>query len=113
VCVLPHFQRAHVKSALLARFGTRRMPGGQLGYFHPDELTFGRDVAVSRIVAAAQAVAGVQSVSVTALHRLFGAPNQELQNGLLPLRPWEIAQLDNDPNAPERGTLAIVTRGGI
>jgi hypothetical protein len=70
-------------------------------------------VAVSRIVAAAQAVAGVQSVSVTALHRLFGAPNQELQNGLLPLRPWEIAQLDNDPNAPERGTLAIVTRGGI
>src|SRR5262249_29818586 len=58
VCALPHYQRAHVKAALLARFGTRKLADGTLGFFHPDELTFGEGIALSRIVAAAQAVHG-------------------------------------------------------
>jgi hypothetical protein len=113
VCALPHYQRAHVKAALLARFGTRKLADGTRGFFHPDELTFGQSIAVSRIVAAAQAVTGVEAVAVRALHRLFAAPSHELENGLLPLAPWEIAQLDNDPNFPEHGTLEITVRGGI
>lgn len=113
VCAQPHYQRAHVKAALRARFGTRVLAGGRRGYFHPDELTFGTGIRVSDIIAVAQGIPGVESVAVTKLHRLFVGPNDELANGVLPLGPNEVAQLDNDPNFPERGSLDIVVRGGI
>ena len=112
VCVLPHFLRGHVKAALLGVFGNRVLPGGGRGFFHPDNLTFGEGLNLSRIVAAAQAVDGVASVRVTKLHRLFEPPNRELENGVLPLGPFEVAQLDNDPSFPERGKLTLVMQGG-
>jgi hypothetical protein len=112
VCALPYYQRAHVEAALLQTFGRHRLPNGQLGFFHPDNLTFGEDIYLSQIVAVAQAVTGVECVTVTALHRLFEPPNHELQNGLLPLANNEIAQLDNDPSFPEHGVLRIKVRGG-
>jgi hypothetical protein len=43
---------------------------------------------------------------------LFEPPNFEIQNGILPLATSEIAQLDNDPNYPERGKLVICVLGG-
>jgi predicted phage baseplate assembly protein len=112
VCALPHVKRAHVKAALLDAFSNRVLPGGARGFFHPDELTFGEGITLSAIVTAAQSVAGVECVRVTALHRLFEPPNRELENGVLPLRPWEIARLDNDPNVPERGRLEVRVEGG-
>ena len=102
--MLPDFLRGHVKAALLQVFGNRRLSDGQLGFFHADNLTFGEGVFLSRMVAAAQAVPGVESVSVTQLERLFEGPNQELENGLLPLSPLEIARLDNDPGYPREWT---------
>jgi hypothetical protein len=51
-------------------------------------------------------------VTVTQLQRLFEASNHEILNGVLPLASFEIAQLDNDPNHPERGQLQILVRGG-
>ncbi len=112
VCALPYYQRGHIEAALLQVFGRGRLPGGQLGFFHPDNLTFGEDIYLSKIVAVAQAVAGVECVTVAALHRLFESPNHELQNGLLPLANDEIAQLDNDPSFPEHGVLQITVCGG-
>lgn len=112
ICVLPHYQRAHVKAALLEVFGQRTLPGGKLGFFHPDNFTFGEGVFLSKIIAAAQSVTGVASVSVTRLQRLFESPNGELAAGVLALRNNEVAQLDNDPNWPERGKLEIELCGG-
>ncbi len=112
VCALPHFQRGHVKAALLDAFSTRALTGGRRGFFHPDNLTFGEGIYLSRIVAAAQAVPGVECVTVTELHRLFEAPNRELETGVLPLGGWEIARLDNDPSFPEHGMLEIHVNGG-
>ncbi|MDE2628655.1 MAG: putative baseplate assembly protein, partial [Burkholderiales bacterium] len=112
VCALPGHDRGHVKAALLVRFGARRGPGSTRGYFHPDALSLGDSVPLSRIIAAAQAVPGVECATVTEFHRLFAAPNHEIENGVLPLAAFEIAQLDNDPNHPERGQLLIDVRGG-
>jgi predicted phage baseplate assembly protein len=112
VCALPQYLRAHVKVALLDVFGNRVLPGGQRGFFHPDNLTFGEGVFLSQIIATAQAVAGVECVKVTRFHRLFESPNRELENGVLPLRVEEIAQLDNDPTYPEHGKLEIQVKGG-
>ncbi len=112
VCVLPSFVKAQVKYELLKTFGNRILPDGGMGFFHPDNLTFGEDVYLSRIVAVAQTVNGVESVEVTRLQR-FGQPaNDEIENGVLPLGPLEIARMDNDPNFPENGKLTLELRGG-
>jgi hypothetical protein len=112
VCVQPHFQRAHVKSALLDVFSNRTLAGGRLGFFHPGNLTFGEGVFTSKIIAAAQAVTGVSSVVVSVFNRWAELPNHELDNSILNLRVNEVAQLDNDPNWPEHGKLEIEVCGG-
>jgi hypothetical protein len=69
-------------------------------------------VYLSRIYAAVERVEGVDSVVVTRFRR-FGQPdNQELARGVMPIGPWEIAQLENDPNFMEHGVLRITALGG-
>ena len=48
VCVLPQYLRGHVEAALLDVFSNRVLPDGRLGFFHPDNLTFGEGIYVSR-----------------------------------------------------------------
>jgi hypothetical protein len=112
VCVLPQYLRGHVEKALSDLFSNRRLPNGQLGLFHPDNLTFGDDIYLSKLVAAAQGVAGVETVQVSVLERLYEGSNGEIENGVLPLGALEVARLDNDPSFPERGQLRLVMRGG-
>lgn len=117
ICVLPQFLRGHVEGALLDVFSNRTLPNGQLGFFAPDNLTFGQGIYLSRLVAAAQAVTGVQSVLVTKLQRLFSVPDgvidaTALNTGVLALNPSEVAQLDNDPSFPEHGRLKLTLGGG-
>lgn len=112
VCVLPHYLRAHIEAELLDLFSNRTLPGGKLGFFHPNNLSFGEGIHLSKLVAVAQAVTGVESVRVTTLQRLFEDPNQEIENGILALGPVEVARLDNDRSFPERGKLFLDMRGG-
>ena len=112
ICVKPNFLRGHVEEALRNVFSNRVLPGGKRGYFHPDNLTFGEGIYLSKLVAGAQAVEGVESVEVKKLERLFVGPNGEIASGILPLEANEIARLDNDPNFPEHGRLKLKLRGG-
>ncbi len=112
VCTLPGYQAGHVKAALEERFSNRRLGGGRIGFFHPDNQSFGEGIYLSALIAAAQAVPGVECVTVTRFERQFVGPNRELENGVLPLAANEIAQLDNDPNYPEHGQLTIEIHGG-
>jgi hypothetical protein len=102
-----------VRSALLDAFSDRVLAGGGRGFFHPDNLSFGDNIYLSQLVATAQAVIGVGSVTVTRLQRLYADPNGELESGLLEIGPLEVAQLDNDPSFPERGQLLLTLRGGL
>lgn len=111
-CVLPPYLRGHVEADLRAVLGTGVLPDGRRGFFHPDNLTFGQGIALSRLVAAAQAVTGVESVRVAKLQRLHHPPNHEIENAVLPLGPLEIARLDNDPRFPGSGRLRLDLRGG-
>jgi len=111
-CALPGYDRSLIKAALLARFSNRINRDGTSGFFYPDNLSFGEDLYLSRIIAAAQSVPGVECVTIDSFHRLFAQPNQEIANGVLPLGANELAQLDNDPDHPERGQLQISIGGG-
>ena len=111
ICVLPHYLRGHVEAALLDVFSNRVLPNGRLGFFHPDNLTFGEGIYLSKLVAAAQSVTGVESVTVKVLQRLGEGDNGELKAGLLQLGPLEVARLENDPSFPEHGKLVLEVGG--
>ncbi len=112
VCVKPDYLTGHVKAELIDLFSTRTLPDGRLGFFHPDNLTFGFGIMVSKLVALAQSVTGVENVIVTRLRRYREAAGRELADGILRLGPLEIGRLDNDRNSPENGTLAFQMKGG-
>ncbi len=112
VCVLPGYLQSHVKAALMDVFSNRLLANGQRGFFHPDNLSFGDGVYLSKLIATAQAVTGVKNVTVSVFNRLYEAPDNELANGLLPLAATEIARLDNNPNFPENGKLTLQMEGG-
>ena len=123
VCVLPDYARGAVKAELLKVFGIRRLADGSLGFFHPDNLSFGDGVYVSRLIAAAKNVAGVDAVRLLKLVRQddsappaaappgTGVPVPTA--GALPMAGVEIAQCDNDPDFPEHGKLEFILRGGL
>ncbi|MGW7368330.1 baseplate J/gp47 family protein, partial [Streptomyces sp. NPDC054841] len=133
VCAAPGHQHGQILAELYRLLGSRRLPGGRLGFFHPDALTFGEPVRLSRLVAVAASVQGVQSVRVTRLSRLFhhtsinttdetaetaetadpfDTDDTALEAGVLRLGPLEIARCDNDPDRPELGRLSIELGGG-
>lgn len=112
ICVRAAYLRAHVQAAVLDALGTGVLADGRLGFFHPDNLSFGESIYLSRLIATAQAVTGVEEVRVAKLERLYLGANQELLKAVLPIGPFEIAQLDRDPNFPENGVLKLDMRGG-
>lgn len=113
VCVLAHFSRAHVLADLLDLLSNRQRAGGETGYFHPDKWRFGQSVYLSKIVAAAMAIEGIETVVVSDLRRLDQPLDKSaLESGRLLIRSGEIAQLDNDPDFPEHGRLTLNMGGG-
>lgn len=111
--VSPQYLQGHVKAALLDAFGDHLLPDGRPAFFHPDNLTFGEGVYQSRIVAAAQAVTGVDCVVVSKLKRRFATSAQDVpQGGILKLGALEVARLDNDPSFPENGVIQFNMGGG-
>ncbi|NJP11713.1 MAG: putative baseplate assembly protein [Leptolyngbyaceae cyanobacterium RU_5_1] len=112
VCVKPNYFRSDVKAALLQVFSNRILPDGRRGVFHPDHFTFGQPVYLSPLYAAAQAVAGVESATITLFQRQGTPDNDALERGWLELGRLEIARLDNDPNFRERGVLQLRLGGG-
>jgi hypothetical protein len=113
VCAEPGYVRSSVKEALLETFSNRELRSGRRGFFHPDNFTFGQPVYLSRVVAAAMSLPGVQWVDVTAFHPWREAQGAELSEGVIQLGRLQIARLDNDPNQPENGRLELDVKGGV
>ena len=112
ICVKPGYLAGHVKAELLDLFSKQVLPGGRLGFFHPDNMTFGTGLMVSKLVAVAGSVVGVENAIVTKLQRYREPAGRELADGILKIGPLEIPRLDNDPNSPENGKIAFKMMGG-
>jgi hypothetical protein len=112
ICVKPDYFRSDVLHAVQAELGSGVLPDGRLAVFHPDKFSFGQPVYLSPIIAAAQAVEGVEAVSVLKFRRKAPPDAGSLANGVIPMSRLEIGQLANDPNFPERGRLTLEAGGG-
>jgi hypothetical protein len=120
VCVSPGYFRSNVEKALYDTFSNRVLPDGRLGFFHPDNFTFGQPVYLSRIVSAAMAVPGVHWVNTddtppnsNHFRRWGRLSNGETAAGEIDFARLEIARLDNDPNQPENGKIEFFMEGGL
>ena len=120
VCVAPGYSLSDVKRALLETFSSVELPDGRLGFFHPDNFTFGQPVYLSRAITTAMKVQGVQWVDMddrdpkpNCFRRLGQPSRSELEEGRINMGRLEIARLDNDPNRPENGRIEFYMEGGL
>jgi hypothetical protein len=112
ICVKPAYFRAQVKRAAIETLGSRSLADGRQGLFHPDRLSFAEPVYLSPIIAAVQAIDGVENVTIRRFQRQQEPDPLPLATGILPIGRLEIAQLANDASFPDRGRLIIETGGG-
>lgn len=113
VQVKENYFRSAVKESLLKILGNGVLTDGRKGFFHPDNLSFAQPVYLSELIATAMKVDGVRSVTVDPFGRRQQPSSQARQAGQITLGPLEIARLDNDPTAPDRGSLELNLEGGL
>ena len=112
LCAGPAHFRSAVRAEALRVLGASALPEGGRGFFHPDNFTFGQPVHASAISARLMAIEGVDSVEIRVFRRRGSTDPAPLQDGVLRFGRLEIAQLENDPNFPERGAIRIEMGGG-
>jgi hypothetical protein len=112
ICVGLGWFRADIAQELRRLFGTGTQADGAPAFFNPDRHSFGETLYLSQIYAAAQSVAGVESVDIRRFERLYQPGNDGLQNWRLVFGRTEIPRCDNDPNFPGHGVLNLALRGG-
>lgn len=117
VQVAPGYYRNTVLQRLQRTLGLAApsSPDQPLGFFHPDQLALGAPIYLSQLMGAVMQVPGVLLVKPGRFCRYGAATDlakQALQDGVIALGRLELPRLDNDPSAPERGTLTLLLGGG-
>ncbi len=89
------------------RIYERLAAGAGGGILPPGTFAFGKPVYASQVTSRFLEVPGVADVRLEVFQRWGQPPAGELEDGVIPIGPLEIARLDNDPEAPQRGTLRL------
>jgi len=106
-CALPTAFRGDVEAALLTALGS-----GPSGFFNPNNFTFGQPLWLSNLETAIQGAPGVAGV-LRVLYRVRGSGTSMAR--LYPsvqVAASQIIRCDNDPSAPNRGSLKLIIKGG-
>ena len=112
ICVdAQHFQ-GDVYEALTMLFITGDQCNGSTGMLNPANFTFGQTVYASPLIAAAQAVEGVVSATLTTFTRMDAPWVDGVGQGYLTMGRLEIARCDNDPDHLDHGTFTLHLDGG-
>jgi hypothetical protein len=112
VCVDAESFALDVEEALLAVLGSGCQSNGQPGYFDPNNFELGKPVYLSPIYAAARTVPGVTRVTATVFEPQGQNTNVYLRKGYIPMGPFQVAMLANDPSLPANGRLTLKMQGG-
>ncbi len=111
ICVSSDHFAPDVEKALLRVFSSVYIEG-QAGFFHPDRLSFGEPIYLSKVYQAAMSVDGVDDVIVTQFRRWRTLGDSGLTSGVLRFSLSEIPVLENNRSFPGRGALNIMMEGG-
>jgi hypothetical protein len=112
VCVEPHGFRGEVEEqVLIALFGK----GGirpRVGFFSPDNFTFGQPLERSRVEAVIQAVPGVRAVEGVRIRRRGWFPWRAFSELTYRAGDNELVRVENNRLAPGRGSVSLEMKGG-
>src|SRR5215213_1717580 len=112
ICIKPGYSPTDVKKKFAEAFSSHDNLDGTRGFFHPDNLSFGQPVMLSKIYESAMGISGVGSCTVDVFQRWGKIPNEEISKGMIQMNNNEIPRLDNDSNFPENGKIEF-TFGGL
>jgi hypothetical protein len=112
ICVDPDHLQGDVYEALLKVFIAGNQCSGQSGLLNAANFTFGETVYASPLIAAAQAVEGVLSVTLTVFTRMDDPSVDGVAQGYLRMGRLEIPRCDNDPNRLDHGIFVLHMDGG-
>ncbi|MDQ6775601.1 MAG: baseplate J/gp47 family protein [Actinomycetota bacterium] len=112
VCVDPEHFQGDVYRALMAVFITGDQCGGARGLLNAENFSFGQTVYASPLVAAAQAVEGVRSVTLSTFTRMDAPWIDGVAQGYLTTGRLDIPRCDNDPNHLDHGVFVLGMDGG-
>ncbi|MGA8575390.1 MAG: putative baseplate assembly protein [Candidatus Cybelea sp.] len=103
VCVQPNYLQGNVEQSVNKALSE---------VFAPGKFTFGQTAYLSPIYAAVRSVAGVRTVTATVFQPQGVSTHQYLRGGEIPMGPFQVARMDNDPNFPNHGQLVLTMMGG-
>jgi hypothetical protein len=112
ICVANDHFRGDVFGALMRVFITGNQCNGTPGLLNAVNFTFGETVYASPLIAAAQAVDGVLSATLTLFERMDNPSLDGVTLGYLTLGALEIPRCDNDPNHLDHGVFTLQLDGG-
>jgi predicted phage baseplate assembly protein len=112
ICVDPEYFQSDVQQSLMQVLGSGTLPGGQPALFAPQNFKLGQPVYLSPIYAAARGVAGVEAVTATVFEPEGQNSQVYVQQGFIPIGPFQVARMDNDPSLPGNGQLRLTMSGG-
>jgi len=112
VCAQPNAFWGDVYAAVLARLDPSSVVNGVVGFFNPNNFTFGTPLERSRLESAVQLASGVAGL-LCIHYRIRG---RSLTYTEMPdevdVAPYQIIRCDNNPSLPDRGSIQITILGG-
>ena len=112
ICVDPGHFRGDVYDALMEIFITGDQCDGSSGLLNASNFSFGQTVYASPLIAAAQAVQGVLSVTLVQFTRMDAPWVDGIALGCLTMGRLDIPRCDNDPDHLDHGTFTVQMDGG-
>ncbi len=112
VCAKADAFQSDVEEAIVAALSTRKFLDGKTGFFHFDRFTFGTGLEPSALEAAIQNSHGVAGVVSIRYRRRGFTPDYVEMTETVTVAPDEIIRMDNDPSAPDCGSLKVIVGGG-
>lgn len=112
ICVAPGHFRGDVYDALMRIFISGDQCDGRPGLLNATNFSFGETVYASPLVAAAQAVEGVASVTLSTFTRMDAPWVDGVSQGYLKMGRLELPRCDNDPDHLDHGSFGLAMEGG-
>ncbi|MEP7300229.1 MAG: baseplate J/gp47 family protein [Caldimonas sp.] len=125
LCAGPGYWIEDLRAELEAEFSDAWTSDGRRGFFHPDAWTFGQSLHASQVIGRALAVQGIERALQLSMRRFNPGADGGLvtvtfapgdlptaQVATLPIGPFEILVVANDPDRLERGRIVFDIRGG-
>ncbi|KFB75923.1 putative baseplate assembly protein [Candidatus Accumulibacter cognatus] len=125
LCAQPAYWPEDLRAALEEEFSDGWMRDGRHGFFHPDRWTFGQPLYASQLIGRALSVTGVGRVLRASMRRWnpgsggglteididpLALPESRLEK--IPVGPFEIIVVANDPDHLETGRIRFEITGG-